>query len=94
MCYLLKSNVSPDLCNEDGLTALHQVRHGRRLPAALHCHVLPSEQICQGKQRALVFHFFCAVKAAKLHYDVLVILFLGEQTEMKHFSCCIPDFVQ
>ncbi|PKU33374.1 protein phosphatase 1 regulatory inhibitor subunit 16b isoform x2 [Limosa lapponica baueri] len=24
MCYLLKSNISPDLCNEDGLTALHQ----------------------------------------------------------------------
>ncbi|MBN3298112.1 PP16B inhibitor, partial [Amia calva] len=24
--YLLKNNVSPDLCNEDGLTALHQVR--------------------------------------------------------------------
>ncbi|KAM9371963.1 protein phosphatase 1 regulatory inhibitor subunit 16B isoform 1-T1 [Phaethornis superciliosus] len=24
VCYLLKSNVSPDLCNEDGLTALHQ----------------------------------------------------------------------
>lgn len=23
--YLLKNNVSPDLCNEDGLTALHQV---------------------------------------------------------------------
>ena len=26
VCYLLKSNISPDLCNEDGLTALHQVR--------------------------------------------------------------------
>ena len=25
--YLLKNNVGPDLCNEDGLTALHQVRH-------------------------------------------------------------------
>uniref|UniRef100_U3JSZ8 Protein phosphatase 1 regulatory subunit 16B n=1 Tax=Ficedula albicollis TaxID=59894 RepID=U3JSZ8_FICAL len=25
VCYLLKSNISPDLCNEDGLTALHQV---------------------------------------------------------------------
>lgn len=24
--YLLRNNVSPDLCNEDGLTALHQVR--------------------------------------------------------------------
>ncbi|NXR82041.1 PP16B inhibitor, partial [Pycnonotus jocosus] len=24
VCYLLKSNISPDLCNEDGLTALHQ----------------------------------------------------------------------
>ncbi|XP_074868149.1 protein phosphatase 1 regulatory inhibitor subunit 16B [Carettochelys insculpta] len=24
VCYLLKNNISPDLCNEDGLTALHQ----------------------------------------------------------------------
>ena len=24
--YFLKNKVSPDLCNEDGLTALHQVR--------------------------------------------------------------------
>lgn len=30
VCYLLKSNISPDLCNEDGLTALHQVRHNRQ----------------------------------------------------------------
>lgn len=26
--YFLKNKVSPDLCNEDGLTALHQVRLG------------------------------------------------------------------
>lgn len=26
--YFLKNKVSPDLCNEDGLTALHQVRPG------------------------------------------------------------------
>lgn len=34
--YFLKNKVSPDLCNEDGLTALHQVRLGSlrpRLPA-------------------------------------------------------------
>uniref|UniRef100_A0A8D0GUZ2 Protein phosphatase 1 regulatory inhibitor subunit 16B n=1 Tax=Sphenodon punctatus TaxID=8508 RepID=A0A8D0GUZ2_SPHPU len=24
VCYLLKNNINPDLCNEDGLTALHQ----------------------------------------------------------------------
>ncbi|KAH0619086.1 hypothetical protein JD844_018734, partial [Phrynosoma platyrhinos] len=24
VCYLLNNNFSPDLCNEDGLTALHQ----------------------------------------------------------------------
>lgn len=30
--YFLKNKVSPDLCNEDGLTALHQVRPGSPAP--------------------------------------------------------------
>lgn len=30
--YFLKNKVSPDLCNEDGLTALHQVRPGWQGP--------------------------------------------------------------
>lgn len=54
----------------------------------------PLSRSVRVNRELLYFIFFCAVKAAKLHYDVLVILFLGEQTEMKHFSCCIPDFVQ
>lgn len=33
--YLLKNNVSPDLCNEDGLTALHQVRFTRCICSSL-----------------------------------------------------------
>lgn len=34
--YFLKNKVSPDLCNEDGLTALHQVRLGSLgLPGSL-----------------------------------------------------------
>lgn len=95
VCYLLKSNISPDLCNEDGLTALHQVRRGRRsqLPAR-HFFPLPSEQTCRGGQKQTAISFCCSVKAVKLHHVVLVILFLGEQTEIKPFSCCIPDFVQ
>ncbi|CAL8380511.1 unnamed protein product [Boreogadus saida] len=33
--YLLKNNVGPDLCNEDGLTALHQPLGQRKPPQCL-----------------------------------------------------------
>ncbi|XP_039584063.1 protein phosphatase 1 regulatory inhibitor subunit 16B [Passer montanus] len=54
VCYLLKSNISPDLCNEDGLTALHQVRRGSssHLPAA------HSASLASGTGRPLRLLFF------------------------------------
>lgn len=94
VCYLLKSNISPDLCNEDGLTALHQVRRGRssQLPESSCCLLSPPARVQQGGLLYVIF--FCSVKAVKLHHVVLAIWFLGEQTEIKPFCCYIPDFIR